>query len=865
MKKSHIIISSLLIFPILLLTIIGHLNSGKTSEKQSFQSFPQTAFDQEIEKIRNPYTGQVPGNAVYLAYTYLQKTNKIRNKTTEFKKLYVKGWKAYDDFMANLCISKMTYDPNNTNVYYFCTGEGWFNADAGRGAGVWKSVNKGQSWFQLSSTNTSDFHYCQDIVVDPDNSYIYVSTRNAGLQRSKDGGLSWQQVLGANAGSRSNRAADIEIAADGDIFVSMGIFEKDGIYYSESGDSGSFEFRMNGFPSQVYRIELATAPTDANVVYAVPTSSISADKHLINGFYRSDDKGLNWIETENPGGERKLAKNQGWYDLIIEVDPNNANTVVAGGLHIWRSKDGGESWQQLTSGNRNNENYVHVDQHEIVFLNSDTVYFGNDGGIWRSDNFQDDIPTIYNLNNTYNVTQFYATAIHPDAGNNKIIGGTQDNGSLMVLEDGISDFKTISGSDGSFCAINPKDGDILYTTTQYRRMYRYTDGGTGIPDTITNDYLENDHVQFINPIEIDPVDPEIMYMASKRGLWRLKNASTASKADWEKASYNWGDLTALGVSKNVAHHVFLGRKTGGKIYRLDNAHMSDENTRPAWLNEDFELPDAYCSNIYVDPKDANHLIVIFSNYGIKNIWECQYALTDSAKWKNHDGDLPDIPVRWALLHPNKSGACYIATELGVFYTEKLDGNSTIWMPMTQNMPLTRVDMLRMRSSDLSVVAATHGRGLFTGKIPSNSMDFSWTERGPQNVGGRTRTIMIDPNNSYHKKIWAGSVSGGLFSIADVDSIDFYIPDDKNIFSIQVNGNPTNGRGAIIEIELGQLEQIDIALYNLQGQLMEYVIEDKSYVGNHQLAWQADQDYKSGIYILRMATAQKQATSKMFFH
>jgi len=79
----------------------------------------------------------------------------------------------------------------------------------------------------------------------------------------------------------------------------------------------------------------------------------------------------------------------------------------------------------------------------------------------------------------------------------------------------------------------------------------------------------------------------------------------------------------------------------------------------------------------------------------------------------------------------------------------------------------------------------------TGKIPANKLvearkelrrqqkelsrtraaipGVSWTERGPNNVGGRTRTMMFDPNDPDHKKVWAGSVGGGLWYCDDITS------------------------------------------------------------------------------------------------
>ncbi|MEM9931830.1 MAG: hypothetical protein AAF840_18705, partial [Bacteroidota bacterium] len=43
----------------------------------------------------------------------------------------------------------------------------------------------------------------------------------------------------------------------------------------------------------------------------------------------------------------------------------------------------------------------------------------------------------------------------------------------------------------------------------------------------------------------------------------------------------------------------------------------------------------------------------------------------------------------------------------------------------------------------------------------------WTERGSDNVGGRTRALMWDPNDSEAKKLWAGAIGGGLWFLNDI--------------------------------------------------------------------------------------------------
>jgi CHRD domain len=46
---------------------------------------------------------------------------------------------------------------------------------------------------------------------------------------------------------------------------------------------------------------------------------------------------------------------------------------------------------------------------------------------------------------------------------------------------------------------------------------------------------------------------------------------------------------------------------------------------------------------------------------------------------------------------------------------------------------------------------------------------TWNERGPNNIGGRTRAVVFDPNDATAKKVWAGGVGGGLWYNTDITS------------------------------------------------------------------------------------------------
>ncbi|MBI1305483.1 MAG: T9SS type A sorting domain-containing protein [Bacteroidetes bacterium] len=843
----------------LLLLLVSLFSCTQVSNKSPFVLEQEVEdLEQEWEKTRDPKTGRVESLRLW-KYLLNQKSflgaggfNKAR--------FYPNSWSAVDDFFANLSVQRIVYDPRNPLTMYFCTGEGWNNADAARGAGVWKSVNGGETWIQLSSTLNDSFSYCHDMLVHPLTSDIYVATRVGGLMRSEDGGNSWMQVLGAGNGSKYNTTTDIELTADNELVVCIGNFNTDGIYFSANGDAGSWEQRMNGFPHSIRRVELATAPSNANYMYAIPTSSSTSDSNRIVGVYKSVDKGMSWTSVSLPGGDKNFAKIQGWYDLIIKVDPNDEKVLLVGGLNVYRSRDAGDSWQQLFEGQKNVKTtlpYVHVDQHEIVFKNSDTVMFGNDGGIYMSPDMLADTPSFVNLNDNYNVTQFYSCARENVSGSQRIIGGAQDNGSLGSTANGISPFDQLSWADGSYCNINHKDPEIYFTTTQYQRVYRFNHGNI---DTIANRKLNKDNTEFINPIEIDPNNPEILYQLSGIGLWRMDHASTDSRTGWIQCSRAFGSFTAIGISTNVANTVFIGRNSGGRIYRIDNATQTDETYFPVSADPTGSLPSAaYCNCIYVDPKDANHVISVYSNYGVESVWESKNALDATPIWKSQEGDLPDIPVRWAALHPKNPAVCYIATEAGVMMTNNLNDSNTKWVSVNTGLANLKVNMIRLRESDMSLVAATHGRGMFTGKIQAD-YTVKWEERGPMNVGGRTRTILFDPNDPSGKKLWAGSVSGGLWVVRNFDSIPHYEEVVASEFKVFVGANPIQGNLLSVFIESDRAELVELEIYNVSGQLI-FERSVNSVVG--KLDEQLDVTMlRSGIYFLRVHYRKKYKTIRL---
>jgi len=82
------------------------------------------------------------------------------------------------------------------------------------------------------------------------------------------------------------------------------------------------------------------------------------------------------------------------------------------------------------------------------------------------------------------------------------------------------------------------------------------------------------------------------------------------------------------------------------------------------------------------------------------------------------------------------------------------------------------------------------------RVPGDANDNKWIERGPNNVGGRTRVVMYDPNDATNKRVFAGGVSGGLWvnnDITDVNSSWTRVGIDENLSVSSMTVDPNNSQ------------------------------------------------------------------------
>lgn len=519
------------------------------------------------------------------------------------------SWTALDDLMPSLAINTLAADPANPDTIYAGTGEGSLNIDAVRGNGIFVTTDAGNTWTQQASTaDNAKFSYVNKIVVSPNDSAVLYAATNYGLMKSLDGGTSWTAMF---YGPPAFDVAVSNVGGSDYVYVYMADY---GLYRSTTGGSGMeqvFGSSSSSGSNDFWRGGIAVSKSDPSVAYV----SVSKADGTVKGLWKTTDRfatasqvlnldtstaagRLNSVLFSNPyfaysplgdgnscAGQAVDTTGQGWYDQVIAVDPTNPSIVWVGGVDLFRSDDGGVNfkvasvWYLNPSLTSPTAGAIHADHHAIVFSptfdgSSDTaVYFGNDGGVYKSTtpyaaassdpclSTSSSVPavTFLELNNGYGVTQFYHGSV-PTTGTG-YIGGTQDNGTLKYAGSG-TDWSSIYGGDGGYTAIDPTNPDVMYYSYVHINVVRSDDGGNS-STAITSGITSGGSGQFINPFALDsnPGHTTRLYVTN-RDLWMTDDATQNPVA--------WTDLGQLDASRSASALAVAPGNSNVMYVGLDN-------------------------------------------------------------------------------------------------------------------------------------------------------------------------------------------------------------------------------------------------------------------------------------------------------
>ena len=666
------------------------------------------------------------------------------------------NWTLVNDFLNNLAVTDICQDPSNYNTMYFCTGESFGNVDAVKGNGVYKSVDHGVTWVQLSST--SGYGFCTRIICDYLGN-VYLATKGNGLLRSNNGGTSWTNITPSGI---SNDICDLEISAtavSGRLHVVSGIFSNQTYRYTDNPSMASSTSGWNApvtaFPSYNNRAEITCR---GNVLFALPVDGA----YQVPAIYRSTDGGVNWYITPAQPSAGWASK-QGWYALGACINPANTLECIIGGLDSWKTSDGGASWSKISTWVGTSAQYVHADIHKVLWFDrGNKLLFGCDGGIHYS---ADGGVNISDRNQGLRIKQFYSCAIHPNS-TNYFLGGAQDNGTHQFANAGLSASTEVFGGDGGFVAIDQNEPQYQIGTYVYN-AYRVS-GNSGLNWNNCDFYKGSSYSpisfgSFINPYDYDNSN-NILYAGADGGeFFRWTTVSSTPAGSYYLSNgfpsgasiitgipeFNNASVSTVKVSPFTSNRVYFGTSQGRIVY-LNNANIASSNTSAVNITGASMPLYANVSCINVGTSDQ-YLIASFSNYGVSNVW---YSTNGGAAWTAIDGNLPDMPVRWCMFFPGDNTKAIIATEAGVFISESLNGASTIWN-VSSTFPVVKTTMLKYRGSDGTLLASTFGRGMWSASLITCQAPVLSVSNNSPLCANKTLTLAATCDQSSSTYSWTG--------------------------------------------------------------------------------------------------------------
>ena len=711
------------------------------------------------------------------------------------------AWNRIELGYPGLAVSAVEIDPVCPDTIYVGTGEiyGYYESYPGvanrvtrgmYGIGILRSVDGGDSWTKSLDWSYDSMRGIQRIKIDPsDHKAIWAATSD-GVYLSEDAGENWTQMM------------DIPMVTDLIIYPDLpnviiagcgGMWSTGhGIYRSSDRGVTWNKFNFTSGPVTFGgQVRLDYSRSTPNIAYA----SI--------GYSDGENLGATWLcktidygETWTVVNTTNFADYQGWYSHYVAVHPDDPDQIFCGGIHLWRSVDGGTSmnFYEGTEADEFDPDWLHLDHHDMEFhpYKRNIIYSANDGGIHRSD---DGGYSYISCNWGYQTSQFYNGFTCSEADSLFAIGGLQDNYSCIYR--GNEYWDRVIGGDGSCSAMSQANNNIVFASWQYLNILKSTDKGYNFSIDATPGNVGT--VNFISPFIICPSNPRVMYAGGSRiARSRDQGLSWYNLSEFPADDSTECPAISMDVSRQNEQKLFIATipiystgKSGKKIFRTDNGGTE-------WIDITSGLPQNNPTDIVVDPNNDNIVYITFGGFGNGHIYK---SFDSGTTWVNISEGLPDLPGWSVIPDPFNSEHIYFGNDFGVYFSP--DGGSS-WQLFSEGLGdgVFAMDM-KISYSDKKIKLATHGNGAYERKLVSS---FSGIQNDQEQI-------------AYSYKLYQN------------------YPNPFN--------NVTN-----IQFSLDNYSEIDLSVFNSKGEFILNLASGKFNKGIHSFSFKADK-LNAGIYFYKL--------------
>ena len=719
-----------------------------------------------------------------------------------------------------LGVSSITFAPGDSNEIYIGTGE-VYNYDntlggvtiretrGSYGIGILKSTDGGSNWFKSLDWSYNQGHGVWVIRINPLNRKTVWAGTTEGTYKSTDAGKSWQLV------NNTIMVSDLIInpVDTSTVLIACGNLgsKGHGIYRTKDG-GGVWTKLQTGIPAS-YGGKALFSVYDKNPSLIYLSIGNGYTTNAGTWLLRSENGGDTWTVQST----YDYSTYQGWFAHFVVVNQNNPETILTAGVDVFKSNDAGKTLTRKSvwynwdfgrtpaGGPEGASNYSHADHHTFVIDPTDpnSVYFGNDGGIFRTTDFGE---TFEGLNGGYQTTQFYNGFATSESDSNFSIGGMQDNSTAIY--DGSNEWVRAIGGDGGWAAINQKSNSISYGSYQRCELRKLTRIQKGVYSESPMSPPNGGAVGFIAPYVISPSDPGTLYAG--RGI--IYKTITGNP-NWAATNGGLPISTNPPVSMAISHYnpdvVFACTAPVVKdpeIFRTTDGGDS-------WKNVAKNLPDRYPMDIALDPNNHKNVYVVYSGFGNSHAFRST-DLGDS--WINIGNGLPDVPTNSIIPDPAYPGHIYVGNDLGVYFSP--DSGET-WTSINEGLPdACMVTNLTISHSNNKLRIATHGNGAYERDLVSKITDVKGIEGKPT---------------------------------------DFVL--------IQNYPNPFNP-ATTITFKITEPRKVTLIIYDALGREVKTLVNEFMSAGSHKLVWDGTNNSgaksSTGIYIYNLMSDNFSQSKKM---
>ena len=732
---------------------------------------------------------------------------------------------------SSLSIGAVTVQPGGTGVVLAGTGDPNDATDSWYGVGVLRSADGGNTWNLISASippiGGMSFDFFgnafagfawsgaqPNLVVAAVSQSEYGALLQMpeqqslpGLYYSSDAGATWQLATIEDGSQVIQSASTSQILGNAATSVAWnpvrqrfyaairfhGYYESsDGITWTRLANQPGANLTTTQCPANPGTIGSPACPLFRGTIVAQPVTgdlfTLTVDENSLDEGLWQDACGLTngacvyktvQFQTEisdavldSVTGDGTLP--EGPYTLALAAVPAAGDTLLfAGTTDLWRcSLVNGCPWRNTTNTQTCAAAKVAPEQHSIetTFGAAGLLFFGNDGGTWRSTDAvnqrqlscaADDAAHFQNLNgglgSLAEVESFSEDPNDPGLW----MAALGDLGTAAPAADGAPWNQVLDG-EGNFVAIDPVQPEDWYATSVFGVGINQCGAGSacttaGFGSVAIGEPQVEDDLQLIPaPWILDPLNTENVILGTCR-VWRGPGTGAnwsqdnllSGILDGQQGSFCDGDseirTLAAGVNSSgnggeeqlyagMAGSVDGGNLVPGHVFTAV-VNSSSQAASTAWTDvygspvtnhsgdlEQFNPGGYDVSSLYADPHDATGQTVYATIQGYSDNEGFEPVLYRSADagahWVDLSANLPHAPANSVLVDPNNANIVYVALDTGVYYTENfancISAEAVCWNVFGSGLPNAPVMSLMAfnEGATQQLRAATYGRGIW---------------------------------------------------------------------------------------------------------------------------------------------------------